>query len=529
MTTFRALMAGVAGRARRIPAWALALIAGAGPALAHPPFGIWPALSGFGLLLWLLDRSDIAKPLKSAFWRGWLAGFAYFLISTWWIAEAFFVDFAAHGWQAPFAVTLLPAGLGLFWGGAAVLYRLRAPRSVLRVLVFAATFALAEWLRGHVLTGFPWNLPGEAWGAGSPVSQTAAAVGTYGLSLLTLVLGAAVGLLGGTDTPRARNGAFALAAATLAVLWISGTIRLATAPPPSAEGVRLRVVQTNLPEVADFSEATFRSRLALYLSLTASPSAHPPQVVIWPEGALPAAASDYLAPGTWTAAAIAGALPRGAILLVGGYRVEMDVPAPRYYNSLVAVRRDGAGLTHLGRYDKHHLVPFGEYLPLKGLLEPLGLKKLVSVGEGFDIGPPPRPLSLAGLPPVQPLICYESLFPRLADHAAPRPAWIVNVSNDAWFGQTSGPWQHLNIASFRAIEEGLPLVRATPTGVSAVVDAFGRPLARVPTGKQGVIDLVLPRTVKITLYGRFGDWLFALGLVIFLVPGVIKRSSSRVN
>ncbi|MEO6378389.1 MAG: apolipoprotein N-acyltransferase, partial [Caulobacteraceae bacterium] len=180
-------------RLPRLRGPALALLAGAAIGLAHPPFGFLPGLLGLAVLLWQIDGADAARPLRSAFLRGWLAGFAYFVVGTWWVGEAFFVDAAAHGWQAPFAVTLLPAGLGLFWGAAAAGYRLIAPRNSSRALVFAAVLSLAEWLRGHVLSGFPWDLIGEAWRAGSAPSQGAALVGAYGMTFITIAILAAPG------------------------------------------------------------------------------------------------------------------------------------------------------------------------------------------------------------------------------------------------------------------------------------------------------------------------------------------------
>jgi apolipoprotein N-acyltransferase len=214
--------------------------------------------------------------------------------------------------------------------------------------------------------------------------------------------------------------------------------------------------------------------------------------------------------------ALEAALKPGQTLLMGAYRTEGPAEQVRYYNSLFALRRTAAGLDVTGRYDKQRLVPFGEYLPMEGLLSRIGLKKLVSVGESFTPGPAPRPISPAGLPRLQPLICYESLYPGLAGDGGRRAAWIVNVSNDAWFGKTSGPWQHFNQASYRAIEAGLPLVRATPTGVSGLIDAYGRPQQRMGPGHAGVIDAVLPEAAPSTPYVFWGDWPFFLFVVLGL-------------
>ena len=514
---------------RRGATISLALVAGAGAALAFPPFGLLPGLLGYGLMMALLDAADPARPLGSGFWRGWLAGAMYFLISTWWIGEAFFVDAAKHGWQAPFAVGGLAAGLGLFWGLAGLLYRAIGARGPLRVLVFAGVFCLSEWLRGHLLTGFPWDLAGESWRAGSAPSQAAALVGAYGMSWITVAAATAPALA--LDQSRRRAGMVGLAAAALALagLYGFGAWRLAGARAAPATAPLVRVVQPDVDEQADYSAERLRAIVQDYVDLTARPSARAPDIVVWPEGAIPAAVNAYLAEGTWTRVAIAGALRPGETLLVGGYRVSGPSDAPGYYNTLVALRVQAGDLAVTGVYDKYRLVPFGEFLPLAGLLKPLGIDKLVNVGDGFTSGPPPAPMVLPGAPAVQPLICYESLFPgftRAGARAHGRPAWIVNVSDDAWFGRTYGPIQHLNLARYRAIEEGLPMVRATPTGVSAVIDAYGRvrPGARLAPGARGVIDAPLPPALPPTPYERTG----ALGFCLMLAVSGLAAINGRI-
>jgi apolipoprotein N-acyltransferase len=257
-------------------------------------------------------------------------------------------------------------------------------------------------------------------------------------------------------------------------------------------------------------------------------------VVVWPEGALPAVIDDLLAPGSPYVDRLGAGLRPGQTLMMGANRVG---PGPRggvaYYNSLIAFRREGpaagGGLRVTGVYDKHRLVPFGEFLPLGAIATKWGIRSLVHMPEDFTAGADPKPLRPAGLPAVQPLICYEALFPRFTSDAARRgglrPAWILNVSNDAWFGATSGPWQHLNIAGYRAIEEGLPLARATPTGVTAMIDAHGRVVdgRRLALGRQGVIDLRLPRALPPTLYSRFGEIFFATMLFSSVLIPVIRR------
>jgi apolipoprotein N-acyltransferase len=362
--------------------------------------------------------------------------------------------------------------------------------------------SLAEWLRGHLFTGFPWNLPGEAWKAGTSPSQAAALVGAYGLTFVTLAIGAAPAAI---EPKRGGRGAIAVGAAVgmLALLYVGGAWRLSRASERDTDLI-VRVVQPNIPQSAKMTNDAFASIVAEYAGLSAEPATRRPDVVIWPESAVPAAAEELFAPDSWTAQTFARSFTPGQILLAGAYRVD----GPRYFNSLVALRRTDEGFAPLARYDKHRLVPFGEYLPLEELMGRLGLKKLAGVGDGFTSGPEPAPIAPEGLPPLQPLICYESLFPGFTGAVGERPAWIVNVSNDAWFGQTSGPWQHLNLASYRAIEAGLPLVRATPTGVSAVVDAYGRTRASMVLGRRGVLDAALPAGIAQTPYSRLREWPF---------------------
>jgi apolipoprotein N-acyltransferase len=277
------------------------------------------------------------------------------------------------------------------------------------------------------------------------------------------------------------------------------------------------VVQADVDQKDKWRPENLDQIVSDYIALSTRPGPVP-DVVIWPEAAIPAAMNSVLHPASGVPQRLAAALRPGQTLMTGGYRVTGTPDAPVYFNSLFYLWREGGGLAAAVAFDKHRLVPFGEYLPLEDLLEPLGVKKLVNVGEGFSSGPPPAPVVLRrpGVPVVQPLICYESLFPGFTGRRGPRPAWIVNISNDAWFGATSGPWQHLNLASYRAIEQGLPIVRATPTGVSAVVDPYGRirPGERLGVGRAGIIDARLPEALAPTPYARWGDATFWVLLIL---------------
>ncbi len=517
------------------PNWyapATALLAGLAAGVAHPPFGMILGLLGYSVLLLRLETLGSVRPLRAAFGLGWLAGLAYFGVSTWWIAEPFLVDAAVHGWMAPFAVVLMGGGLALFWGLAALTYRALRPRGAWKVLVFAGVFAAFEWLRGHLLTGFPWNLPGESWRAGSAPSQAAALVGSYGLTWITLAISAAPAVLILPIGRLTQAGAMVLAGVALTALYAGGAGRLAAAARPiyAVDAPLLRVVQANIDQKEKWKPENLDQVFTAYIDLTLRPAARTPDIVIWPEGALPAVVDDLIAPGSPYGPRLRDALRPGQTLMMGANRAEAAAPGRyRYFNTLIAFRREARTLRITGVYDKHRLVPFGEFIPLGDLAGRLGIRSLVHMPDDFSAGPRPTPIAPLDVPPVQVLICYEALFPGLAARG-PRPAWILNVSNDAWFGKTSGPWQHLNIASYRAIEQGLPMVRATPTGVSAIIDAEGRILAgkQLGLGVAGVIDARLPSTARPTFYSRWGDGPFAALLMLSgLAWFVSRRRRSR--
>jgi len=508
------------------------LLGGVSAALAHPPFGMLPGLLGYSLILLRLETIQ-SRPLRSAFGLGWLAGLGYFGVCTWWIGEPFLVDARTYGWMAPFAVVLMGGGLALFWGVAALVYRLLRPRSAWKPLVFAGVFGAVEWLRGHILTGFPWDLVGESWRAGSAPSQAAALVGAYGLTWITLAIAAAPAILM-LPVRRTSQAAMMMAAGVgLTLLYAGGAGRLAAAARPvyPRSAPVIRVVQANIDQKDKWKPENLSMVFDAYAGLTARPALRRPDIVIWPEGALPAVIDDLIVDPVY-GQRLRDVIQPGQTLLMGANRVEpLGGARYRYFNTLVAFRRDAQALRVEGYYDKHRLVPFGEFMPLGDLMKRLGVRSLVHMEDDFSPGPPPKPLTPPGVPALQPLICYEALFPGLAAHGA-RPAWILNVSNDAWFGQTTGPWQHLNIASYRAIEQGLPIIRATPTGVSAVIDAQGRVLPGkvLGLGAFNVIDATLPTALPPTPYSRWGDAAFGGMLVISAAAWLAgRRRRSRAH
>ncbi|WP_397422286.1 apolipoprotein N-acyltransferase [Phenylobacterium sp.] len=508
-----------------------ALLGGLAAGLAHPPFGVAVGLLGYSLILLRLETIASARPLRTSFWLGWLAGLGYFGISTWWIAEPFLVDPRVYGWMAPFAVVLMGGGLSLFWGLAGLAYRLARPDGVWKVLVFAGVFAVVEWLRGHVLTGFPWNLVGESWRAGSAPSQAAALVGAYGLTWITLAISAAPALLMLPIPRLAQAGAIMATGVAMIGLFAGGAGRLAASARTlyTPDAPLIRIVQADIDQKEKWRAENLDQVFQDYVDLSQRPASGVPDLIIWPEGALPAVINDLIGPESPYAPRLRDALKPGQRLVMGANRVEPTADGGyRYFNTLMAFQRDGEALRVTGYYDKHRLVPFGEFLPLGDLAGRLGIRSLVRMPEDFTPGPRPRPLLIPGIPAMQPLICYEALFPGLGSGAT-RPAWILNISNDAWFGATSGPWQHLNIASYRAIEQGLPMVRSTPTGVSAVIDAHGRllPGLSLELGRAGVIDARLPAPAAPTLYSRIGDGLFFGMVVLSIGAGLAGRRRRR--
>ena len=522
-------------RLARLSGWrrfAAAFLAGLASVTAIAPFHAWPVLYlSLPALIWLLDGACLQPAAREpaltprAVWRrlraaaavGWWFGFGYFVAGLYWVGDAFLVEADVFAPLLPLAVTLLPAGLALFWAAAAALASAFWRSGPLRVLPFALALAAMEYARGHVLTGFPWNVLGYALTYPLALMQTAALIGIYGLTLvgiliwagpLVLVAEAAPGPLGRSR----RRLALALAVVPVLALAIWGQLRLTSAPTALLPGVKLRIVQPSIPQREKWRPENQERIFLEHLELSASNAAGLPDAlagithVIWPEAAMPFLPVDHPA----ARAAIGRLLPPGTLLIAGGLRAEAAPEAPhgrRIFNSLLVF---GEGGSFIAGYDKAHLVPFGEYLPLAGLLEALGLETLTRRRGGFASGPTPRPvLHLPGLPPVLPLICYEVIFPGAVRGGPERPALLINLTNDGWFGDTTGPRQHMHQARVRAVEAGLPLLRAANNGISALIDAHGRVLAELGLDIRGSADAGLPAALPPTPYARFGDALFA--------------------
>jgi apolipoprotein N-acyltransferase len=513
----------------------IALVAGAISAFAMAPYDLWPLLAlTFPVLVWLIDGAGAGiAGLRASFGAGWWFGFGYFLAGLYWIGMALLVEADQFGWLLPLAVVAIPAGLALFTGGGALLARLIWTPGPPRILALAAGLTVAEWLRGHVLTGFPWNSFGQALASMPAIAQTASIIGLWGLTLITLVTLASPATL--ADPPETTKRPWlmpAISAVVLLALAGFGLHRLATTDAATIAGVHLRIMQPNLPQDEKFKPSAKQKVLDLYKSVSdraTGPDARGVRDVthlIWPESAFP----FFLERDADALAQIADMLPPGVVLITGAARIEDARGAqsrPKVFNSIRVLGDDGAILS---TYDKVHLVPFGEFLPLQHFLESLGLQQLTRVRGGFTPGAARQTLSIPRLPPAAPLICYEVIFPGQVRSEGTRPAWLLNVTNDAWFGRTPGPHQHFAQSRLRTIEEGLPLVRVANNGISAVVDPLGRIVRSLPLGAEGVIDSGLPRAIEPTIYARFGDGptLFAVLLLVVAVL-VYRRSRAQVN
>jgi apolipoprotein N-acyltransferase len=512
--------------------WLAGFVAGAAGALAMPPFGFLPALAlSLTPAIWLLDASAKAGPsrwsrLKAAAIIGWFWGFGYFVAGLWWLGAAFLVEADQFAWALPFGVLGLPALLAFFPAFGFALACLLWMPDASRILAFALAMTVSEWLRGHLFTGFPWNNPGMALAQNLWLMQTASLVGLYGLTFLAIVIGAAPALLGTGRTRLERWTAPGIAFALLAAMAAFGAWRVPSAPLANVENVRLRIMQPNLPQDAKFNPRNRDAIMRRYLTISASAASegqgHAAAThLIWPESAFPFLL--HRDPGSL--AQIATLLGPGSVLITGAARMEEPLPGEavgQFFNAIQVIDDQG---TIVGSYDKVHLVPFGEYVPkfLDTLIRAAGLRQFVHIPGGFEPSGKRTILAVPGLPPVAATICYEAIFPGELLPAGPRSKVILNVTNDGWFGQTPGPYQHFAQARLRAVEEGLPLVRAANTGISAVVDPYGRIVKSLPLGVEGVLDSDLPIEISATVYGRYGMFVLTATLVICLMALITRR------
>lgn len=542
---------------------AIVVLLGVFAALAMAPVHFSPALlisfTGFCLILdgAVADKTPVRK-MRMAGWLGWCFGFGYFLGGLWWVGSAVLVDGATFAWALPFAVAGLPAGLGLFWAlaaaGAVLFWRSNAEK-ILSLVVF---FTLAEYLRGHILTGFPWNALGYAAMPTPVFMQSASVLGLWGVTLLTLVvaLSPALFFMPATGSRKWHSAAVLLfAAAALAGQTAFGIWRLAQ-PQPAANDenpVMLRLLQPNISQRDKWRPGNEETVFQTYLDLSAAPGLERIDALIWPESAFP----FLVLQNPNALSRIDALLPQGVMLLTGAVRVRPPDPAVsgspsgmKFFNSLVTFN-DRAEPLEI--YDKQRLVPFGEFMPFSDIIERFGINNLVNMPGGFASGTGSNLLVPGALdssdpldqplPPVRVMICYEAIFPGFsaADHDGPadpdvgpdtagrRAQWIVNLTNDAWFGRLAGPYQHFQQARMRAVEEGLPMIRVANTGISAAIDGFGRVEQSLPLGTAGIIDTALPEALPRTFYSRFRDIPFALLMTFLSMILISGRVFDRVS
>ena len=518
--------------------WRRSLIAfgsGAIAALALSPLGLVPAFFfSFPVAIWLLDGAAPEAPafsrhaLVSAAKDGWWFGFGYFLAGLWWIGAAFLVETDEFIWAMPLGVIGLPAVLAIFMALSFCIARLFWRPGPGRIFALVLGIGISEWLRHFLFTGFPWNTFGQGFASSVVLAQGASIVGTEGLSLLVVAIFAAPATLADRTTGFARWRPVTLAALAFmsiatfgyARLWHEGGVSPGVRVEAMVPGVRVRLVQPNTSQRDKILQRDSLATLAKFIEL--SNRATGPGLagmedvthLVWPESPFPTILSrDFPTLGE-----IARLIPSGTTLITGAVRME-ETPAGfrRFFNTLHVI---GPRAEILTSYDKQHLVPFGEYLPLEGLLSSFGLRRFVHAPGAFAAGESRPLLAIPGLPPVLPLICYEAIFPHEIKGSGPRPGLILNITNDAWFGETSGPHQHFAQSRMRAIEFGLPLIRVANTGISATVDPYGRVLASMMIGIAGIADVGLPRSLDATVYSVYSVEIRLFGCLIALMLAI---------
>ncbi|WP_298260365.1 apolipoprotein N-acyltransferase [uncultured Litoreibacter sp.] len=484
---------------RRI--FALALGAGALGALGQAPWSMWPlALVGFAGLIWLYTMSATAP---KAAWTGWAGGSGYFAVSLFWLVEPFLVDIAAHGWMAPFALFFMAAGLALLWATA-----FGVARRIGGLLALIALWTAMEMLRNVLFTGFPWATIGHIW-SDHPVMQLAALGGTPVLTAVTLAIAA------GVNARNLRAG-MSISLAVLAASWGYGSYQLSSNATENTDKI-VRLIQPNAAQHLKWDPEHVGKFLQRAVTLTASPAETQPDLIVWPETSVPYPLNE--APTVLDAISRAAA---GQPVIVGGNdRVEDG-----WRNTLTLLDADGQ---RAQTYYKYHLVPFGEYIPFGEALAQFGIRGLAARdGGGFSKGPGPKLIDLPGIGPALPLICYELIFPQSL-RGLPRPNLILQITNDAWFGNISGPYQHLAQARIRAVEQGLPLIRAANTGVSAVIDPWGRVLAQTKLNEAAYLDAKLPKPAAPTLYSRLHDAPMQGVLLLLLIWRIAARRRVSID
>ena len=506
MTEFATVLIDRFSRATGWRSHILMLLTGGGIALGQAPFGLFAlAFASMCLAIFLAVATPSARHAAR---RGWMIGFGFALVTFLWIVEPFLVDIARHGWMAPFALLLMSGVSGVFWAAGFWAARWLNLRPGIAALAVAVFLTAAELVRAYALTGFPWALTSYVW-IDTPIYQLAAFIGPHGLTLATFLL--AAGFV--TSVLNGRVFLLLICAGLAGMAWFGGdALRQGVLPEEIAERPVLRLIQPNANQRDKWDPEMIPVFYQRQLDLSAEKAETTPDLVIWPEVAVAFLLNDPSAP-LWEISDAAGGVP----VILGGQRLL----GRQGYNSL-GVLGPGGGVEHI--YDKHHLVPFGEYVPGEWLLSRIGLKAMTAkFGLGYSAGEGPDIIDLGELGKVLPLICYEAIFPHEMRQVDTRPEWMLILTNDAWFGEIIGPFQHLAQAKARAIEFALPMVRVANTGVSAVFDGKGRLVDSLPLGVSGRLDVQLPPTLAASLYWKTGDIPTQIAVIV-LLSALIWRS-----
>jgi apolipoprotein N-acyltransferase len=485
--------------------------AGALMTLALPPIGFFPVL--FFSVPFLIDCCYRAHRVKRAVLYAWLFGCGYFILGLYWVSAAMFVDIGQWAWVLPLSLIAGPAVLALYWALIPLMTLRYRDHKTAHALIFVSAWSLIEYLRGHLFTGFPWNLAGYSWVHLLPVMQASSVVGIYGLSLLTLFFAA---LPCYADSKKLR--VFSIALFILIATW--GGARLALTPSLNSGETMIRIVQANIPQTMKWDpEQDFRN---LEKHALLSQRDTPADIVVWPETAV----TSDLVLNPHVANYISQRIPAGSHALLGNLRITREDGKDAYHNSVSLMDDKG---TVSDAYDKFHLVPFGEYIPFRDKLNltPIALA-IANIGD-FTPGSGNRTLQTDGVPPFSPLVCYEAIFPAAVVNKNDRPQWMVNVTNDGWYGKTAGPHQHFEIVRVRAIEEGLPLARAANTGISGMIDPLGRVTAQLDLGEEGTLDARLPTALPPTIYARYHDAGFFFLLALLMLAGEWQHPTWKPN
>lgn len=498
----------------------LSLLLGILAATGHPPLNlVFAPFIAFPVWLILTEIHQQAS-WKKSFALGWLFGLGYFTVGLYWITFSLGVDIAVFWWLVPFALLGIPAALAVYVGTMTVFLQLTRSSGFSRCFWFAALWTTTEIAWGTGPLALPWNPLGDIWTGFDPILQTLSVVGIYGLTLFTALFVSFPIMLRPSQLSSLRisyvAGLFILFGITTS--W--GMIRPSHTPlEKQKEKTWVRLVQPCVPLEMSWDKNKAKAQMDDLLRLSSTPSDKTPNIVIWPESALPLLLDEDAGARQY----IVQSLPAGAYLASGSLsRIRRPGEKVIVHNSLVMVDPNA---DVVAKYDKHHLVPYGEYLPLRKYI-PDGIRKVTSGEIDYTPGMGSATVDIDPIPAFSPLICFEGIFSaQVVAPGEPRPKWMLNITNDAWFGHTSGPYQHLQLARMRSIEEGIPLVRVANSGISAVFDAFGREVARKPLGEKGILDVQLPPALQDpTIFATYGQLIFMVLMAIMVGLGLVTRT-----